>query len=82
MDNEQTAVFLATSKAVAIKNDDANRISLYAILQELFKKVDLNEYVMPADEGDLIEHLMINRKFGPVVNDLSKYKLRRLSCVN
>lgn len=81
MNHVQVRMFLAAGMAKAIKNNDQLRVRLYSILEELFQKVDANQYVAPADEADLIEHLRLNKKFGPVTDDLSEYKRGGLVCV-
>lgn len=74
MNSEQTKMFVELGLKKAENSGDELRVALYTILKGYFETIDFNEYSMPCDEGDLIEHIKLNKNFEPVAEDLSKYE--------
>ena len=72
-------MFLSTGREVAVRANNKNIVAMY---DYLLKLCDTTKYALPIDEEDLIDHCKLNRKFRPIIDDLSLYKRGGLSCVN
>lgn len=72
-------MFLSTGREVAVRADKKEIVAMY---DYLLKLCSTSDFVLPINEEDLVEHFRENKKFGPIVDDLSKYKSGELSCVS